>query len=92
MVAEAYAERNYAYDPRKKQLTLASRSKEYASITDCDAAIEHATRIIKEGQVSAYLDDTTRIDVPIKVETICIHSDSKIALDLAKRLAKQLNS
>jgi UPF0271 protein len=92
VVAEAYAERNYAYDPGKKQLTLSSRAKDYGSITDCDAAIKHATRIINEGQVSAYVDDTIRIDVPIKVETICIHSDSKIALDLAKRLAEALKS
>jgi UPF0271 protein len=91
VIPEAYAERNYAYNPYDKQLMLVSRTKEYAFIIDVDMAVKHATRIIKEGIVSAYIEDAegkvTRIDVPIKADTICIHSDSKIAVELARKLA-----
>jgi len=91
VVAEAFAERNYSYNPQKKQLILVSRSKEYASITDCDEAVKHALKIIREGKTTAYIEDsegkTTTTEVPIKAETICIHSDSEIALDLVKNLA-----
>lgn len=96
VIPEAYAERNFAYNPEKKQLTLVNRTKDYASITDLDAAVKHAMRIAKEGKVATYVEGAegkiTRIDVPIRTETICIHSDSEIALELAKRLSSLLQS
>ena len=94
VIAEAFAERNYWYNPRKKQLTLVSRGKDYASITDCDEAVKHALKIIREGKTTAYIEDSqgniTGIEVPITAETVCIHSDSEIALELAKKLAGYL--
>lgn len=91
VICEAYAERNYSYNPQKKQLTLVSRTRDYASIKDCNEAIKHATKIIREAKVAAYIEDAegkiARIEVPIKAETICIHSDSRISLKLAKTLA-----
>ena len=94
VIAEAFAERNYSYNTQKKQLTLVSRVKDYAYITDCDEAVKHALKIIREGRVTAYIEDDegkiTRTEVPITAETICIHSDSEISLELAKRLAGYL--
>lgn len=94
VIAEAFAERNYSYNPEKKQLTLVNRSKDYASITDCDEAVKHASKIIKEGKTTAYMEngegEPIRTEVPIKADTICIHSDSEIALELAKALAGYL--
>ncbi len=91
VIPEAFAERRYTYNPQKKQLTLVSRKKDYASIKDCEEALEHTVKIIKEGRVTAYVEDAegklTTFEVPIQAETICIHSDSEISLDLARRLA-----
>ncbi len=85
---EVFAERRYAYCPKEKQLTLVSRSKDYASISDCNEALDHSKNMICRGTVNAYIEDNSggisRLDCPIKADTICIHSDSKIALDLAK--------
>ena len=93
-IGEAYAERNYMYNVDKKQLLLVSRTKDYACITDCDEAAKHAMKIIRKGMVTAYSEDAagkvTRIELPLKAETICIHSDSKISLELAKTLAARL--
>jgi UPF0271 protein len=96
VIGEGYAERNYAYNPQKKQLTLVNRSKAYASITDVDEALKHALGIINGNKVSAFVESpeggTGNIDVPLTVETICVHSDSQIVLELVKRLKKVLET
>jgi len=96
VINEAFAERNYSYDPSKEQLTLVNRAKDYASITDCNEAVKHALRIVKEGRVTAYIEgddgEFTITELPITAETVCIHSDSEIALELAKQLAELLDS
>lgn len=89
---EAFAERRYALLPAQNRLTLVSRKKPYASITNCQEAVEHARSIIHSGLVKAYIEDETGILeerlVPIKADTICIHSDATIALELARELNK----
>ncbi len=91
VLAEAFAERRYAFDPEKKTLRLVARTKDYASIHDCDQAVEHTLTIINDKQVQAVIEqdnDTLSYKmVPIDADTICIHSDSAISLELAKKLA-----
>ncbi len=88
---EAFAERRYAYDPRTGQLTLVSRKLDYASIHDLDEAVAHAMNIVKNGKIDGHItraDGTvTTEEVDIKADTICIHSDSPISLELAAKLS-----
>ncbi len=96
VVYEAFAERNYAFDQVTNCLTLVNRRKSYASITDCEEALEHAKDILLSGQVNAVIQDTDgelqKSMIPLKADTICIHSDSKIALELAIRLAEMVKT
>jgi UPF0271 protein len=97
VLPEAFAERRYRYFPETGRLALVSRTKDYASIGDCDEAVEQTEEIVRRGRVRAVVesrtcgkqtDDTSIVYqwVPIRAETICIHSDSPISLDLARRL------
>jgi UPF0271 protein len=92
VIFEAFAERRYAFLPNQGRLTLVSRKKSYASITDCQEALEHSQSIIRSGLVKAYIEDEKGILeerlLQIKAQTICIHSDSTIALELARELNK----
>ena len=86
IIPEAFAERRYNFDPVTKKLTLVSRSHQYASIHSVEDAVKQS-REIKEGYVNAFIDSSLKIkECSLKAETICIHSDSPIALNLAKRL------
>ncbi len=91
VVPEAFAERTYDYNPHTKRLSLVNRKKPYACIHDCDEAVRHSDNILNKGFVEAYIeadDGSSTIDsISISAETICIHSDSDIALELAKKLA-----
>ena len=89
VMSEAFAERTYTMGARFPELT--HRSKSYASIHDLDSAIVHATKIIQDhkvGVVSQENVDGSPIftDADLVAETICIHSDSPIALQLATAL------
>lgn len=90
IVAEAFAERRYHYDKKKGRLGLVSRTKEYASIHDCDEAVLHSYNIINDGFVEAIVGiadgDVIVEKVDIIADTICIHSDSDISIELAKTL------
>ncbi|MDC7223086.1 MAG: LamB/YcsF family protein [Spirochaetales bacterium] len=91
VLAEAFAERRYAYDPQSERLTLVSRKLDYASIHDMDEAVAHAVRIVREGNVDGHIEKGTgKVEIvprPLKADTICIHSDSPISLELAARLS-----
>ncbi len=95
-IYEAFAERNYAFDPASKRLTLVSRKKPYASITDCGEALEQSISILQYKQVNAVIggsvDGMERVKIPLKADTLCIHSDSDIALELAVSLAALLKT
>jgi len=92
VLAEAFAERRYNYCEQSGRLSLVSRQKDYASIHDCDEAVENSRSIVQDGQINSVVEaddgSTIRKWVPIKADTICIHSDSVISLDLAKTLSE----
>lgn len=93
IIAEAFAERRYDYDSLSGRLTLVSRKEPHASITLLQDALDHALGIIKNGTVNPYIEGKPQLlEVPIKCDTICIHSDSEIALDLAKGLHDIISS
>jgi UPF0271 protein len=89
--AEAFAERRYSWLPEREQLVLVSRSKDYASIHDVDEALEHSRKMIVEQRVDAIVEQADGSlktnSQPMLAETLCIHSDSEIALPLAAGLA-----
>ena len=91
VVAEAFAERRYAHTPDGKALKLVNRSRAYASIHDCDEALAQALNIIKNRHVDVVKESGKHPiacgSAPMEADTICIHSDSDIALPLAKKLA-----
>ncbi len=91
VIAEAFAERAYSYFPETRQLSLVNRVKDYACIHNCDAAVANTDQILNKKQVNAYIEATdgtvSRKIVPIEADTVCIHSDSEISLELAKRLS-----
>ncbi len=91
VLGEAFAERHYNYDPASGRLTLASRTKPYASIKKLDMALAQCQKIL-DGAIDAYIDDFTTQPVPIATETICIHSDSDIALELVIGLRRLLDT
>ncbi|GAL68549.1 5-oxoprolinase subunit PxpA [Jejuia pallidilutea] len=80
---EAFADRNYNDD-----LTLVSRDKENAVLTNEDAVFQHVYRIISEGKVKTI----TGKCVEIKAQTFCIHGDNPKAIGLLNRLKKTLES
>ena len=68
-----------------------TRTRDYASITSIDEAIKHSKKIIVSNLVSAYIENSNQMikkDIFIKADTICIHSESEISLELAKRLCE----
>ncbi len=72
-------------------MSLVNRAKDYACIHDCDAAVANTDQILNKKQVNAYVEEVdgsvSRKIIPIEAETVCIHSDSDISLELAKRLS-----
>ncbi|MBU3914535.1 LamB/YcsF family protein [bacterium] len=91
VIPEAFAERAYSYSPETGQLSLVNRSKDYACIHDCETAVANTDQILNKKQVNAYVEEVdgsvSRRKIPIEAETVCIHSDSDISLELAKRLS-----
>ncbi len=84
---EAFAERRYEYGETDQRLYLVDRSQPHASITDLETALAQAEEIVKRRRVSAGHPPSSHPRWrAIKADTICIHSDSPIALDLAVRL------
>jgi UPF0271 protein len=91
VIEEAFAERRYNYNSKTGRLTLVNRKESYASINSLDEALAHSRNIILRGIVAACADGMGMekiIEVPVKVRTLCIHSDSEIAAALAKELRK----
>lgn len=91
VMPEAFAERRYTYDDKLNQLLLVNRSKDYASIYETEEAVKHARQIIIDKKIQAYNEVDGKLiikEYPIEAQTICIHSDSPIALELVKALAK----
>lgn len=95
VIREAFVERRYTCDLPAGPLRLVDRSREWASIADCDEAIEQALKIVRESRVDVYPDGRARAlracERTLVVDTVCIHSDSPLSLDLARRLVTALS-
>ncbi|OOM07293.1 LamB/YcsF family protein [Clostridium saccharobutylicum] len=74
---EAFADRAYEEDG-----TLVARTKEGSMITDEDESIKRVIRMIKENKVKTI----TGIDIPIKVDSICVHGDGIKALEFVRKI------
>ena len=93
VLREAFAERRYECNEADQRLCLVSRSQVNASITDLAAALEHAEEIIKRRRVNIVRPYSSQpLWKEINADTICIHSDSVIALDLAIRLRRLIET
>ena len=78
---EAFADRAYEEDG-----SLVARTKEGAMITDENESIKRVIRMIKENKVKAI----TGIDIPIKVDSICVHGDGIKALEFVRKIKASL--
>ena len=94
VMTEAFAERRYTIDNNTGRLRLVGREKDYACIHSVEEAMEQVRKIVRQGSVQAILemeDGQALIrDANIAADTICIHSDSEIALPLARGLSADL--
>jgi UPF0271 protein len=83
VVAEAFADRAYEADG-----SLVSRNKPGAVIHEVSAVVARAVRMVKDGTVAA-IDGTI---LKFRPDTICVHSDTPGADDLAARLRAALDA
>ncbi|MBB6480866.1 LamB/YcsF family protein [Spirochaeta isovalerica] len=85
VLEEAFAERTYTWDENTRRLVLTPRSEPEAFLSTVEEAWEQYEQMVNKGSVRA-VTAQGRKDYPIEAQTICIHSDSPIALVLAQRL------
>ena len=78
---EVFADRNYNDD-----LSLVSRTRENAVILDAGKMTSHVQNMVLHKKVKTI----SGVEVPIKVETICVHGDNPEALKLIKKLRQNL--
>ena len=78
---EAFADRNYNSD-----LSLVARTTEKALLTDSKSVLNHVMHMIQNNAVRT-IENT---DVPILVDTFCIHGDHKNAFIILKELTSLL--
>lgn len=93
VLAEAFAERRYLVDPETGTVSLVGRDRPDASIETVEEAVSQAEMIALRGELNVSSrggSDTTIRTVPVRADTICIHSDSVIAIPLARKLARLL--
>lgn len=83
IVYEGFADRNYNED-----LTLVSRKRPDAVITDLDLIENHVRRML----VDHVVETTTGKTPLIKVDTICVHSDTKHSPKILERLNAIFNN
>ncbi len=80
---EGFADR--AYNPDG---TLRSRRLPHAVIEDPQAAAEQAIRMVRDGVVVAHTGE----EIPLHVDTICVHGDSPGAVQIAKTIRAELEA
>lgn len=80
-VHEVFADRTYQADG-----SLTPRSSANALITDTNVSLQQVLTMIKENKVNTITGET----IPIKAETICIHSDGAHAVSFAKVIYSSL--
>lgn len=76
---EVFADRNYNDD-----LTLVSRKKVNAILTDPYEIIDHVTRMFEKGKVKTISGKLISIDA----DTFCIHGDNENVIEILKELNK----
>ena len=89
VLREAFIDRRYAWDAATGHLRLADR-KTGGVITSVPEALAQAEDIINRGRVNVSGDPARPDWRDIKADTVCIHSDSPIALELATKLRAAL--
>jgi len=77
IIYEAFADRNYSDD-----LSLVSRNKSKAVITNFEDVLEHISQMIKDEKVTTI----TGKKVTIKAATFCVHSDTENAVKIVKNI------
>ena len=87
VLAEAFVERRYHRDPLTRRVGLVPRTDPAACLTTRADALAQADRLIADRSVALHPDHTAH---PLRADTLCVHSDSPIALDLASALAARL--
>ncbi len=96
LLAEAFAERRYKFSTSTSCLSLVNRTHPDACITEYDKALAQARSIISNGKIEALIDqagiESDKRVFDITVDTICIHSDSPIARELASGVAELLRT
>ncbi len=80
-LAEGFADRNYNNDG-----SLVSRQLPNALINDPSQALEHVQRIWEDEEVLTITGDT----IPLRVQTLCVHSDTPNALEIIKTIHAHL--
>ena len=83
VIFEAFADRNYNDD-----LTLVSRQKQNALLTNKEAVLEHIKNIILNQKITTFSGKK----ISIRAQTFCIHGDTPNALEIIKYLHENLNS
>ena len=81
VASEVFADRTYQPDG-----SLTPRSRPEALIQNEDAAVAQVLRMVREGRVQA----VNGTDVPVQVDTVCVHGDGLHAVAFARRLAREL--
>ncbi|MDD5209870.1 MAG: LamB/YcsF family protein [Elusimicrobiales bacterium] len=92
VLREAFADRRYAWDAEGGRLRLASRAEADAAISGVKEALAQAEEIARRGRVNVSCDPEKPDWREIKADTVCIHSDSPIALELAEALRAALDA
>jgi UPF0271 protein len=78
---EGFADRAYEADG-----SLRSRKLEGAVIHDPETAAERAVRIARDGVAFAYTGE----EIPLQVDTLCVHGDTPCAVEIAKAIRQRL--
>ncbi len=79
---EVFADRTYTEDG-----FLTSRDKQNALIEDSASSIRQLMQMIEEGAVTTITGNT----VKVKAETVCLHSDTPQAIDMARQIHAALS-
>jgi len=81
IATEIFADRNYEDDGN-----LVSRSKDNAMITDPEAAKKHVIKMVENQALNCYSGK----QIPCKIDSVCVHGDSKSAVKTAKQIKEGL--
>ncbi len=83
VIYEAFADRNYNDD-----LTLVSRQKDNAILTEIGEIIPHVSRLKNEQKIQTISGEK----ITLKSDTFCVHSDTISAIEIVQQLHTHFNS